>query len=132
MIRGNVDRWTAHPHEAPDDPTLQDAIHECREQIGPRAVADLGALPEWLADEGRVRFTHASPLSDMRSFAPEASDDDEELLAGHVEPLQVFGHTNQGCRNAAGAASVRFCRGASSTTSMPTSLSLLPLAKVSG
>jgi diadenosine tetraphosphatase ApaH/serine/threonine PP2A family protein phosphatase len=30
----------------------------------------------------------------MRSFAPEPSDEDEELLAGHGEPLQVFGHTH--------------------------------------
>jgi diadenosine tetraphosphatase ApaH/serine/threonine PP2A family protein phosphatase len=94
MIRGNVDRWTAHPHEAPDDATLQAAIEECREQLGARAVADLAALPEWLADDGRVRFTHASPLSDMESFAPEASEEDERLLAGHAEPLQVFGHTH--------------------------------------
>jgi diadenosine tetraphosphatase ApaH/serine/threonine PP2A family protein phosphatase len=94
MIRGNVDRWTAHPHEAPDDPTLQAAITECREQLGERTVADLDALPGWLADEGRVRFTHASPLSDVRSFAPEPAEEDEELLAGHGEPLQIFGHTH--------------------------------------
>jgi diadenosine tetraphosphatase ApaH/serine/threonine PP2A family protein phosphatase len=73
---------------------LQDAIRECREQLGDRVVADLAALPEWLVDDGRVRFTHASPLSDVRSFAREASEEDEELLAGHSEPLQVFGHTH--------------------------------------
>lgn len=93
-IRGNVDRWTAHPHEAPDDAVLQGAIVECREALGDHTVADLDALPEWLADDGRVRFTHASPVSDLRSFAPEPSDEDEELLAGHSEPLQVFGHTH--------------------------------------
>ena len=93
-IRGNVDRWTEHPHEAPDDATLQSAIVECREQLGDRVVADLGALPEWLADDGHVRFTHASPLSDLRSFGPEPGEEDEELLAGHTEPLQVFGHTH--------------------------------------
>jgi diadenosine tetraphosphatase ApaH/serine/threonine PP2A family protein phosphatase len=94
MIRGNVDRWTAHPHEAPDDATLQAAITECREQLGDRTVADLDALPEWLTEGGRVRFTHASPLSDVRSFAPEPAEEDEELLAGHSEPLQIFGHTH--------------------------------------
>jgi diadenosine tetraphosphatase ApaH/serine/threonine PP2A family protein phosphatase len=93
-IRGNVDRWTAHPHEAPDDATLQDAIRACREEVGDRVVAELAALPEFLADDGRVRFTHASPLSDLQSFAPEPSDDDGKLLAGHHEPLQVFGHTH--------------------------------------
>ena len=94
MIRGNVDRWTAHPHDAPDDEVLQEAITECREALGDRAVADLDALPEWLSDQGRVRFTHASPISDVRSFAPEPSHEDEELLGGHTEPLQVFGHTH--------------------------------------
>lgn len=92
-IRGNVDRWTAHPHEAPDDPAIQAAIVECREVLGERLVADLDALPEWLGDDG-VRFTHGSPLSDVQSFGPEAADGEEELLAGHREPLQVFGHTH--------------------------------------
>jgi diadenosine tetraphosphatase ApaH/serine/threonine PP2A family protein phosphatase len=94
MIRGNVDRWTAHPHEAPDDPVLQEAIEDCRMQLGDRVVADLAALPEWLGDEGRVRFSHGSPISDVRSFAPEPTDEDEELLGGHREPLQIFGHTH--------------------------------------
>jgi len=94
MIRGNVDRWTAHPHDAPDDAVLQDAIAECRAQLGERVVADLAALPEWLADDGRVRFSHGSPISDIRSFGDAPRDDDEELLGGHREPLQVFGHTH--------------------------------------
>jgi diadenosine tetraphosphatase ApaH/serine/threonine PP2A family protein phosphatase len=93
MIRGNGERWTAHAHEAPDDPVVQGAIDECRAQLGDRVVADLEALPEWLVDGG-VRFCHGSPLSDVRSFLPEPGDDDEELLAGHREPLIVFGHTH--------------------------------------
>ena len=44
--------------------------------------------------EPGVRFSHGSPASDVFSFAPEPSDADEELLAGHSEPLQVFGHTH--------------------------------------
>jgi diadenosine tetraphosphatase ApaH/serine/threonine PP2A family protein phosphatase len=94
MIRGNVDRWTAHPHEAPDDPVVQGAIEDCRAQLEDRAVADLAALPEWVADAGRVRFCHASPISDVKSFLPEPGEDDEELLGGHTEPLIVFGHTH--------------------------------------
>jgi len=43
---------------------------------------------------GDVRFCHASPVSDMRSFMPEPGDDDDELLAGVVEPRLVFGHTH--------------------------------------
>jgi diadenosine tetraphosphatase ApaH/serine/threonine PP2A family protein phosphatase len=93
-IRGNVDRWTAHAHDAPDDPLVHEAIVDCSEDLGDRVVAELGVLPEFLVDEGRVRFSHASPISDVRSFGPEPSDEDEELLGGHREPLQVFGHTH--------------------------------------
>jgi diadenosine tetraphosphatase ApaH/serine/threonine PP2A family protein phosphatase len=92
-IRGNVDRWAEHPHAAPDDPLIQDAIEWCRSELGERIVADLGELPECLVDPG-VRFSHGSPLSDVRSFAPEADDEDDELLDGRTEPLQVFGHTH--------------------------------------
>jgi diadenosine tetraphosphatase ApaH/serine/threonine PP2A family protein phosphatase len=94
MIRGNGERWCAHPHEAPDDTVVQGAIEECRAQLGDRTVADLAALPEWLADAGRVRFCHGSPISDVRSFMPEPGEDDDELLGGHTEPLLVFGHTH--------------------------------------
>jgi diadenosine tetraphosphatase ApaH/serine/threonine PP2A family protein phosphatase len=92
-IRGNGERWTAHAHEAPEDPVVQGAIEECRIQLGDRTVADLAALPEWLAREG-VRFCHASPVSDVRSFLPEPGPGDDELRGGVREPLLVFGHTH--------------------------------------
>ena len=92
-IRGNVDRWAAHPHEAPEDPLIRDAIAWCGAELGDRLIADLGELPEFHL-EGHARLTHASPLSDVRSFGTEAAAEDEELLAGHREPLQVFGHTH--------------------------------------
>src|SRR3954465_5340169 len=41
--RGNVDRWTAHPHDAPDHQLVHEAIEDCRVQLGDRAVADLDA-----------------------------------------------------------------------------------------
>jgi diadenosine tetraphosphatase ApaH/serine/threonine PP2A family protein phosphatase len=41
-----------------------------------------------------VRFCHASPISDVRSFMPEPEAEDEELLGGHRDPLVVFGHTH--------------------------------------
>lgn len=92
-IRGNVDRWCAHVHDAPDDPLVRGAIEWCASELGERVVADLGELPEsHLGDD--VRFSHGSPLSDVRSFGPEPADEDRELLAGHREPLQVFGHTH--------------------------------------
>lgn len=93
MIRGNGERWTAHAHEAPDDAVVQGAIEECGARLGDRTVADLAALPEWLAADG-VRFCHGSPISDVRSFMPQPGDEDAELLGGHSELLIVFGHTH--------------------------------------
>lgn len=92
-IRGNVDRWAAHVHEAPEEALIRDAIGWCRSELGERLVADLGELPVFHLEEG-VRFTHGSPLSDLESFGPEPSDDDGRLLDGHTEPLQIFGHTH--------------------------------------
>ena len=92
-IRGNGERWTAHPHDAPDDEVVQGAIEESRGTLEDRAIADLDALPAELADDG-VRFCHGSPVSDVRSFLPEPGDDEAELLEGVREPLLVFGHTH--------------------------------------
>ena len=39
-----------------------------------------------------ARFVHASPVSDMRAFAPEPDDEEEELLAGTTHPRLFFGH----------------------------------------
>ena len=90
-IRGNVDRWTAAPADAPE--AVQDAIARCRELLGEPLVSELAALPESLARE-RVLYCHASPLSDVRGFSPQAADDDLELLAGADAPRVVFGHTH--------------------------------------
>jgi diadenosine tetraphosphatase ApaH/serine/threonine PP2A family protein phosphatase len=92
-IRGNVDRWTAHPDQAPDDEFVPAAIVACREALGPDTVADLDELPEQSVNEG-TRFCHASPLSDMRSFLPQPSVDEDELLDGAGEQRIVFGHTH--------------------------------------
>jgi predicted phosphodiesterase len=92
-IRGNVDRWTAHPDQAPDDDLVRTAIDACRDGLGADTVMELDELPEQLVlDE--VRYCHASPLSDMRSFMPDAGDDDDELLDGVAERRVVFGHTH--------------------------------------
>lgn len=92
-IRGNVDRWSAHPDQAPDDPLLRDAIAACRKALGDAMVAKLGGLPEQLVLDG-TRYCHASPISDLCSFAPEAGSEDDELLGGAVERRVVFGHTH--------------------------------------
>jgi putative phosphoesterase len=92
-IRGNVDRWTAHPDDAPDDPHPQSAIAACREELGEKLVAELDALPEQILIDG-VRYCHGSPVSDVRSFLPEPAADEPELLDGVTEPRLVFGHTH--------------------------------------
>jgi predicted phosphodiesterase len=92
-IRGNVDRWTANPDQAPDDELIQEAIEACRGAMDPRVVDELGALDEQLVED-QTRYCHASPISDMRSFLPEPSDDEDELLAGVGERRLFFGHTH--------------------------------------
>jgi diadenosine tetraphosphatase ApaH/serine/threonine PP2A family protein phosphatase len=92
-LRGNGERWSARPDDAPDNGTVQGAIAACREELGAFAVRRLGALPEQAVIDG-VRFCHASPISDVRSFPPAPDAQDEELIGGTVEPLLVFGHTH--------------------------------------
>ena len=92
-IRGTVDRWVDDPGEADLPDEVRGAIERCRELLDAETIAELGALPAALV-EGGVRYCHASPLSDLRSFPPEAGPEDEELLAGAEEARVVFGHTH--------------------------------------
>jgi diadenosine tetraphosphatase ApaH/serine/threonine PP2A family protein phosphatase len=92
-IRGNGERWTARPVEAPDNEVVQGAIAACRQALGPALVAELESLPEQLVLE-TTRFCHGSPISDVRSFMPQPTDDEAELLNGVREPRLVFGHTH--------------------------------------
>jgi predicted phosphodiesterase len=99
-IRGNGERWTAHPQDAPDP--VRPATAFARAELGDAAVAELAALPESapLADDGRA--WHGSPVSDVRSFLPEPGEDEAELLAGVTERRLVFGHTHLPFRRASG------------------------------
>jgi predicted phosphodiesterase len=90
-IRGNVDRWTADPDSAPE--FLHGAIATCAAALGSETTAELGALPE-TAEIADWMVVHGSPLSDVRGFAPEADDTDEELLAGARPARLMFGHTH--------------------------------------
>jgi diadenosine tetraphosphatase ApaH/serine/threonine PP2A family protein phosphatase len=92
-IRGNGERWTAAPGDAPGDGVVQGAIAACRQALGEATVAELAALPEQRVEDG-VRYCHGSPVSDVRSFFPEPGEDEEELLAGAGERRVVFGHTH--------------------------------------
>ncbi len=60
-IRGNGERWSAPPGDAPDDPVVQGAIASAVAILGPRDVADLAALPESTAIGEATRAWHGSP-----------------------------------------------------------------------
>jgi predicted phosphodiesterase len=92
-IRGNGERWTASPQDAPDNPVVQGAVAASRDALGDAVVAELAALPPQLAAH-EVLFVHGSPPSDVRSFLPEPADDEPELLAGVGEERLFFGHTH--------------------------------------
>ena len=100
-IRGNGERWTAGPAEAPDDEVVQGAIAACRDALGDEIVERLARLPEQTVRDG-VRYCHASPVSDVRSFLPAPGDDEDELLAGVEERRLVFGHTHLPFRRESG------------------------------
>ena len=90
-IRGNVDRWAGG--DPPDDSAQQAAVADCRAALGDATADELGALPTE-AELAGARFVHASPVSDLRSFGTEPTDEEEELLDGTTHPRLVFGHTH--------------------------------------
>jgi diadenosine tetraphosphatase ApaH/serine/threonine PP2A family protein phosphatase len=92
-IRGNGERWTATPGDAPDNDVVQGAIAASREALGRELVQELGSLAEQVVIDG-TRYCHASPISDVRSFMPDPAEDEDELLAGVSETRLVFGHTH--------------------------------------
>jgi diadenosine tetraphosphatase ApaH/serine/threonine PP2A family protein phosphatase len=68
-------------------------VDACAAELGEELVAELGALPAQVVLDG-IRYCHASPVSDMRSFLPDPADDEDELLAGVAERRITFGHTH--------------------------------------
>jgi diadenosine tetraphosphatase ApaH/serine/threonine PP2A family protein phosphatase len=90
-IRGNGERWTAAPDEAP--PPVRGAVARCRELLGDDLVAELAALPETHVD-GDTLFCHGSPISDVESFMPRPWEEDERMLGGVDARRVVFGHTH--------------------------------------
>jgi diadenosine tetraphosphatase ApaH/serine/threonine PP2A family protein phosphatase len=90
-IRGNGERWTADPSDAPDP--VQGAIERCRALLGDDLVAELAALPESLEDDDVV-YCHGSPVSDVQSFMPEPAPGEEDLMGSVTRGRLVFGHTH--------------------------------------
>jgi diadenosine tetraphosphatase ApaH/serine/threonine PP2A family protein phosphatase len=101
-IRGNWERWQAEHDAVPDAELIQGAAVAVRAALGPELVAELAGLPAG-AVIGDTLFVHASPASDVEPFGPQASEDDDQLLAGVEQRRVVFGHTHvQFARRAAG------------------------------
>lgn len=92
-IRGNWERWLASPADMPDQRELRLMAQWCAHEVGEEPIARLGALSQQTVRD-RVRYSHGSPLSDVRSFLPADGGDDRELIAGAPERVLVFGHTH--------------------------------------
>jgi diadenosine tetraphosphatase ApaH/serine/threonine PP2A family protein phosphatase len=90
-IRGNGERWTADPSDAPGP--VHGAIERCRELLGDDLVAELAALPESVADD-EVVYCHGSPISDVQSFFPEPAPGEADLMGSVTSGRLVFGHTH--------------------------------------
>jgi diadenosine tetraphosphatase ApaH/serine/threonine PP2A family protein phosphatase len=93
-LRGNWERWLDNAEGMPDISFIQRARAWAVEQLDEAIVTELAALPMTLSVDG-ILFSHASPISDMRSFMPQPADDERELLesADGARRL-VFGHTH--------------------------------------
>jgi len=92
-LRGNWERWTADPAASPPDEVIRGALSAVRAALPRTLVEELGTLPQHLL-RGETAFCHGSPDSDVRSFDPERSEDDEELLRSVEQSRLVFGHTH--------------------------------------
>jgi predicted phosphodiesterase len=88
-IRGNADRWLVDRHDAPSP--IDDIVARCAEALGEELVQELFALPETATVDGTL-YCHASPGSDMETFAPEPDERDPELLLGVEARRVVCGH----------------------------------------
>ena len=95
-IRGNAERWLRAEPEAPESarPFLTTALAAARESLGPGLVERLYRLPEQGELDG-ILVCHGSPLSDVESFAPEAQEDEERLLADETQRTILFGHSHR-------------------------------------
>ena len=91
-IRGNGERWLREPPL--DRPEVMESYDVFRGTLSEDVVDWLYSLPTQAELDG-ILYVHGSPLSDVESFPPEPSEDDERLLDGIGERTVVFGHSHQ-------------------------------------
>ena len=89
-IRGNGERWLREPPT--DRPEVMEALSEMDSGVG-TWEGWLYSLQAQTELDG-VLYVHGSPSSDVESFAPELSEDDERLLNGVRDKTVVFGHSH--------------------------------------
>jgi diadenosine tetraphosphatase ApaH/serine/threonine PP2A family protein phosphatase len=95
-IRGNVERWLCEEPEVPPDARalVTAALAAARESLGVEMITRLYRLPQRAEFEGML-VVHASPVSDIESFAPEEQAGEERLLAGETQRTLLFGHSHR-------------------------------------
>ncbi len=94
-IAGNHERWLAgDAPDVPPGPVVRAAISAEARALDAATTAAILGLPA-TARVGDTLFCHASPRSDMRSFAPAVEPDDRERLGDVGDARRVvFGHTH--------------------------------------
>jgi predicted phosphodiesterase len=91
-IRGNGERWT---HEPPADrPEVAEVYDEHLAEVPEDVIERLYRLPTQAELDG-ILYVHGSPISDVDSFPPQPSDDDERMLDRVRDKTVVFGHSHQ-------------------------------------
>jgi len=89
-IRGNGERWTREPPL--DRPEVINTLMARPSGLGTEEGWLYSLQPQ--AELDGVLYTHGSPLSDVDSFPPEPSGDDERMLNGVRDRTIVFGHSH--------------------------------------
>jgi predicted phosphodiesterase len=90
-IRGNGERWLRDPPA--DRPEVMDVYDLFVGGIPDAEIDRLYALPTQVELDGAL-YVHGSPLSDVDSFAAEAQEGEEQMLAGVHDTTIVFGHSH--------------------------------------
>lgn len=91
-IRGNGERWLREPPL--DRPEVMESYDVFKGSLSDEDVEWLYNLPPQ-AELDRILYVHASPRSDVESFAPQPQEGEERLLAGVRDRTVVFGHSHQ-------------------------------------